>query len=232
MLMFNSEDYNECLTKEYAKRKLKSVAVFDGILSCSLSSVGQLHDLMIQHESMTPDEYKQHGKRLVITYGSCPSPFGRCFIATTPRGICQLAFFDHDSEQNILQESLYREWASAHIERDDLQIQQFEKSLFSINDDAKNPLRVLLRGSSFQLKVWEALLSVPSGELVSYQHIASFIGKPRAVRAVASAIARNNIAYLIPCHRVIRQTADFGQYRWGSARKRALVAWEAFRQSR
>lgn len=226
--MFNIDNDNECLTKEYAKKQLKDAAVFGARSSCGLHSAGQVRDLKVHHESMTLDEYNQHGKSLIITYGSCPSPFGKCFVASTPRGICQLAFYDHASEQAIFEKMLYREWANAHVERDDLQIQQFEKSLFSLTSDEKKSLRVLLRGSPFQLKVWEALLSIPAGELVSYQHIASFIGKTRAVRAVASAIARNNIAYLIPCHRVIRQTGDVGQYRWGSVRKRALIAWEAY----
>ena len=219
------KQFLQYLTKEYAKQLLKQETVMSAALSAGLSSPSRLYDLMIQCEGMTPGEYKNTGKGLTLTYGVGSSPFGSCFIAVTPRGICRLAFFDTDEDYQQLEKSLYLEWGNANITQDNNKITPYLTTIFGPKDHSK-PLRLLLKGSSFQLKVWEALLSIPAGDLVTYQAIATTIEQPTAVRATASAIARNNIAYLIPCHRVIRQNGDFGQYRWQAERKQAMIAWE------
>lgn len=182
---------------------------------------------MISHERLTPDEYKNKGKGLVIEYGDCSSPFGHCFIATTHRGICKLAFFDTEFEKELIEKELHDEWQHACITHHEANIKWWAATIFTPRKEGKKPLQLLLKGSPFQIKVWEALLSIPENHLVAYREVARAIDNPKAVRAVATAIAQNNIAYLIPCHRVIRQNGDMGQYRWDKYRKQMLIAWEA-----
>lgn len=186
------------------------------------------HDLMVSCENLTPSECKKKGEGLVIHYGSYHSPFGQCVIATTHRWICKLAFFDTHEQHISIETALHAEWPKATITKNDQHIRLLADTIF-IAAEKSSPLKILLKGSPFQLKVWQALLSIPKGELKSYQDIAFAIEKPTATRAVASAIAKNNIAYLIPCHRVIKQNGDFGQYRWNSHRKQALITWETGR---
>ncbi|MBV9576916.1 MAG: methylated-DNA--[protein]-cysteine S-methyltransferase [Gammaproteobacteria bacterium] len=183
------------------------------------------NNLMISIASMTLSEYRNAGKNLVIDYGYYHSPFGECFIANADSGICTLAFSDTKAESTLIENEFKQLWSEATIKRNDAQIKQLAEIIFSENKNAS--LKLLLRGSAFQLKVWKALLSVPTAHLKSYQEIAITIQQPTAVRAVASAIAKNNIAYLVPCHRVIRKNGDIGQYRWHAHRKQALIAWEA-----
>lgn len=217
------------LTKEDAKRRLRDEPVLEAALSCGLSGSGRLHDLLISCEGVTPGEYRTGGAGLRIACGVHPSPFGGCLIAATERGVCKLAFFDTATERAALETELRDEWRAATIVEDAEATGVIARQVF--DPRASGNLRVLLRGSPFQLRVWEALLSVPEGRLASYGEVAELIGRPSSVRSVASAIARNEIAYLIPCHRVIRSNGDFGQYRWGPDRKRAIIGWEAVRQS-
>lgn len=219
------KQYLQYLTKEYAKKKLKHDSVMESTLASGLSGPSRLHDLMIQCEGVTPGEFKNQGKGLNITYGCGQSPFGLCFIAVTNRGICQLAFFDTEKEYQMLEKHLNSEWKNAAIKQNNKIIADYLITIFGQKANRQS-LKLFLKGSPFQLKVWEALLSIPEGELVSYQDIATSIENPAAVRAAASAIAKNNIAYLIPCHRVIRQNGDFGEYRWNKERKQAMIAWE------
>ena len=216
------------LTKETAKRRLRDESVMSAALASGLSGSGRLHDLMIRCEGMTPGEYKQRGGKLKIAFGIHPSPFGDCLIATTGRGVCKMAFIDSVPDSRALERELREEWPAADIVRDDRQTGVVADAAFDRGHGGS--LRLLLRGTPFQLRVWEALLSIPEGALASYQQVADMIGKPTAVRSVASAIARNRIGYLIPCHRVIRSNGDFGQYRWGSDRKKAIAGWEASRR--
>jgi AraC family transcriptional regulator of adaptative response/methylated-DNA-[protein]-cysteine methyltransferase len=216
------------LTKESAKRRLRDATVMDAALDSGLSGPGRLHDLMISCEAMTPGEYKRGGAGLRIRYGVHPSPFGHCLIAATERGICKLTFADGPDDIARQERELHAEWRAAAISRDDESTAALAGAVFG--PASHSSLELLLKGSPFQLKVWEALLSIPEGRLASYQQVADMIGRPAAVRAVASAIGRNDIAYLIPCHRVIRSNGEFSQYRWGSERKQALIGWEAARQ--
>lgn len=221
------KQFLQFLTKENAKRLLRSSSVMDSALACGLSGSGRLHDLMIKAERVTPGEYRSMGAGLQIHYGSCPSPYGLCFIAANHRGICKIAFFDEqETEANLLAE-LQAEWAAAELIRDDQRAASLYASVFAgKSDSAEEPITLLLKGTEFQMKVWEALLTIPSGEVCSYQQLAESMGSPSSTRAVASAIARNNIAYLIPCHRVIRGTGEFSQYRWGAERKQAMLLQE------
>ncbi|POP53609.1 bifunctional transcriptional activator/DNA repair enzyme AdaA [Zhongshania marina] len=221
------KQFLQFLTKQNAKRLLRSSSVLDSALACGLSGSGRLHDLMIKAERVTPGEYRSMGAGLQIHYGSCPSLYGHCFIAANHRGICKLAFYDEAQGEAELIAELEQEWAAAELIRDDRRAAAFHETAFNARSGTKpEKLRVLLKGTEFQMKVWEALLAIPAGELCSYQQLAESMGMPTSTRAVASAIARNNIAYLIPCHRVIRGTGEFSQYRWGSERKQAMLLRE------
>lgn len=221
------------LTKEHAKKVLRHSSVFDAALEAGLSGSGRLHDLMITCEGVTPGEFKKMGEGLLIEYGVGESPFGSCFVAFTGKGICKLAFYDEESERSALFGELEKQWPYAQLEENQTRADQWLQRVFTgSNVNVQQPLHLIMKGSPFQLQVWQALLSVPQGELRSYQQIADQIGKPRAVRAVASAIANNHIGYLIPCHRVIRSSGEFSQYRWGEQRKPVMIAWEAAKASR
>jgi AraC family transcriptional regulator, regulatory protein of adaptative response / methylated-DNA-[protein]-cysteine methyltransferase len=219
------KQFLQYLTKEFAKKHLRNQSVNNASMTVGLSSSSRLYDLMIHCEAVTPGEYKSFGKGLTLYYGSGDSLFGSCFVAITERGVCQLAFFDHAWQRKAIEEILARDWRGAKLIQDNAKITPILATIFGEENHPRS-INLLLKGSPFQIKVWEALLSIPEGELVSYQQIAATIDEPRAVRAAASAIARNNIAYLIPCHRVIRQTGDLGQYRWDPLRKKAMIARE------
>ncbi|WP_373089907.1 bifunctional transcriptional activator/DNA repair enzyme AdaA [Zhongshania sp.] len=217
------------LTKERAKQQLRSSSVLGAALDCGLSGSSRLHDLMIKSECMTPGEYRNLGAGLNIRYGVNPSLFGYCLIAQTPRGVCKMAFFDQPSDESAVVQELQKEWPAAELLHDQEAVGPVFARIFSGVTASTEPLRVLLKGSEFQLKVWEALLAIPEGEVCSYQQLAGAMGIASSVRSVASAIACNHIAYLIPCHRVIRSTGEFSQYRWGAERKQAILVHEAAR---
>lgn len=212
------------LTKEHAKQALlASKDVLSASLESGLSSPGRLHDLMITCEAMTPGEIKQHGQGVTLTYGMAETPFGLALVAWTNRGICYLAFCDDNGEQ--AKQHLQVQWSNAHFESDNLHAERFCQQIFTTqNNDTK--LHLLLHGSNFQIKVWEALLQVGSSQIASYSTLAQLAGSPKAQRAVGTAMAANQIAYLIPCHRVIRESGNIGLYRWASERKAAIQIWE------
>ncbi len=221
------KQYLQYLTRENAKQRLRTETVFNAALSVGLSGPGRLHDLMLAGEGMTPGEYKFGGQGLAIRYGIHDSPFGACLLASTERGICKLAFFDATEECALLENELCAEWPAASIARDDTATAKLLPLVFPIAGKRNQPLKLLLRGSPFQLKVWAALLAIPAGSICTYRQVADLVESPASVRAVASAIAKNSIGYLIPCHRVIRSGGDFSNYRWGSTRKKAMIAREA-----
>jgi AraC family transcriptional regulator of adaptative response/methylated-DNA-[protein]-cysteine methyltransferase len=194
-----------------------------------LSGPGRLHDLMIACDAVTPGEVRALGAGLEITYGFGLTPFGRVIAGTTQRGLCHLHFTTGD-DISIAIAALHDEWPQARLLRDDSALAATIARLFAagtLQQPQQAPLHLLLRGTNFQIKVWEALLKIPAGEIVSYQTLAAMIGNPRARRAVGTALAQNRIALLIPCHRVIRESGEIGQYRWGSERKNALLAFES-----
>ncbi|MCA9994313.1 MAG: methylated-DNA--[protein]-cysteine S-methyltransferase [Anaerolineales bacterium] len=218
--------FAQFLTIGYAKGLLAEANsnLLDVTLETGLSSPGRLHDLFITYEAMTPGQYKQQGNGLDIRYGVHPSPFGPCLLALTERGICGLHFLDDGGTENALAE-LYQRWPQATFVADSATTRPLVAQIFDPQRTA--PLHLQLQGTNFQVRVWEALLQIPAGRVVSYDLVAEMMGEKTAVRAVASAVARNPIGYLIPCHRVIRKTGAFGQYHWGETRKKAILAWEA-----
>lgn len=181
---------------------------------------------------LTPAEHRPAGQGLAIRYGIHDSPFGACLVADTARGICKLGFFDTADERTRLERELRDEWPDAAIKRDDAGSAVLAGRIFSAHNQDGQPLRVLLHGTPFQLQVWAALLAIPAGTVRSYQEVADDIGRHTAVRAVASAIARNRVGYLVPCHRVIRADGKPGHYRWGDARKEAMIDQETSGASR
>lgn len=219
------------LTVEYAKeRLLESQSVLDTTLDAGLSSPGRLHDLFVTFEAVTPGEYKGQGAGLNITYGFHDTPFGTCFVAETSRGICSLQFVAEDDLQGTL-EPLVKQWPKAEFSRNDGRTQPLIDQIFApAKSRSAHPFNLQVRGTNFQVNVWRALLSVPPGAMVSYQDIAAHVGNPKASQAVGNAIARNPVAYLIPCHRVISKVGQIHNYRWGATRKKAMLGWEASRR--
>lgn len=215
------------LTKEYARTLLEdSDSVLTTAYAVGLSSPGRLHDLFITCEAATPGEYKQRGKGLEIRYGFHPTPFGECLLAVTRRGICFLVFVQEGDRKAALQ-ALHARWGQAELALDLAATESLVAQIFPLfQPETPASIQLYLHGTNFQLKVWEALLHIPAGRLVTYADIAASLQMPRAVRAVSRAVADNPIAVLIPCHRVIRKMGVIGGYRWGTARKRALIGWE------
>ena len=216
------------LSVDYAKSLLKGTqaTLFDTAFETGLSGTGRLHDLFVNIEGMTPAEYKNGGKSLVINYSFAESPFGNIIIASTLKGICYMAFADDGKEAfHYLHE--YFPGANFIKSGDDLQ----RNALFIFTKDWSQPanIKLHLKGTNFQLKVWEALLNIPSGNLSTYNNIAAIINQPAASRAVGGAVGANPVAFLIPCHRVIKSTGESGHYHWGSVRKTAMIGWEAAR---
>ena len=214
------------VTKQYAKQALReSSDVLSVTLDAGLSSPGRLHDLMVTCEAMSPGEIKRGGAGLAIRYGTAPTPFGDALIAWTGRGICHIGFLQHADTTGALA-ALKQDWPAAAFVPDQAKARQLGATMFDAATQTR-PLHLMLRGTNFQLKVWEALLNVASGTTVSYSQLARMANVPGAQRAVGSAIAKNRIALLIPCHRVIRESGEIGNYYWGADRKAALLAWEA-----
>jgi AraC family transcriptional regulator of adaptative response/methylated-DNA-[protein]-cysteine methyltransferase len=216
------------LTKEYAKRLLeKSESILNVTYNAGLSSPGRLHDLFVQCEAVTPGEYKEQGTGLEIIYGFHQSQFGEYLLALTQRGICGLYFIHNDNHNQVLKK-MGKIWRAAQFKESPEQTAHMADYIFSTSSwNQEKPFKLYLYGTNFQMKVWEALLKIPQGHLLSYEELAENVGNIRAVRAVGNAVARNPISYLIPCHRIIRKFGAFGNYQGGVARKKALIAWEA-----
>jgi AraC family transcriptional regulator of adaptative response/methylated-DNA-[protein]-cysteine methyltransferase len=222
------KDFLQCLTLSHAKELLKrGESVLDASLDAGLSGPGRLHDLCVTLEAATPGEIKSRGAGLIISAGVADTPFGNCLLAETQRGICHLSFFDEAQLDTAISE-LRAEWPAARLEWDETSARSLANRIFR---DPPKPAawKLHVRGTPFQLRVWRALLEIPSGSLASYGKIASMTGHPNASRATGTAVGRNTISYLIPCHRVIRETGICGNYRWGAIRKRAILAWESAR---
>jgi AraC family transcriptional regulator of adaptative response/methylated-DNA-[protein]-cysteine methyltransferase len=216
------------LTAGHAVRMLReSRTNLEAAYDSGLSGGGRLHDLLVNFHAVTPGELKRAGAGLTIQYGFHSSPFGECLIAVTARGICHLGFVSADRRAATAE--LAAEWPRARLEEAPRVTAPLTRRLFTrINSHAPG-IDLHMRGTNFQIKVWEALLRIPTGGVVSYEDLARHIHAPRAVRAVANAVAHNPVAFLIPCHRVIRKSGALGGYRWGETRKKALLAWEAAR---
>jgi AraC family transcriptional regulator, regulatory protein of adaptative response / methylated-DNA-[protein]-cysteine methyltransferase len=215
------------LTLRTAKASLdRKMSVLTSALDAGLSGSGRLHDLFVSIEAMTPGEYKSGGEGLVLTWGYGGSPFGSILMASCDRGIVHLAFVDDGDRRESFAE-LKSSWPNATFICDDERIALLADQMFSGSD---RQVSLCLKGTNFQFQVWQALLRIPTGSQVSYQSLAAQIGKPQSVRAVANACGRNPVAWLIPCHRVLRATGALGGYRWGVDRKAGMLTWEALRQ--
>jgi AraC family transcriptional regulator, regulatory protein of adaptative response / methylated-DNA-[protein]-cysteine methyltransferase len=225
------------LTLERAKAALVAhSSVLDASLAAGLSGPGRLHDLFVTHEAVTPGEYKARGAGLTIDYGWAPSPFGDALAFLTPRGLCGLAFaFSNTNGRQEAFEDMRRRWPKATIQENKTRAAETVESIFgdAAPRNGREKLKLVLHGSPFQIKVWEALLHIPQGGLVTYDAIARKVGSPTGARAVGGAVGANPISWLIPCHRVIRKVAlggDYnwvGGYNWGPTRKLAMLGWEA-----
>jgi AraC family transcriptional regulator, regulatory protein of adaptative response / methylated-DNA-[protein]-cysteine methyltransferase len=214
------------ISVEHAKQILKDkqTTLFDAAYETGLSGTGRLHDLFIKIEGMTPGEFKNGGENLQINYSYAESPFGNILVASTPKGICYMVFADN--EQQALT-NLMQHFPKAQLKQMVDLIQQNALYIFTHDWSKLNKIKLHLKGTDFQLKVWEALLKIPMGKLSTYGTIAEEIKNPNASRAVGTAIGSNPVAFLIPCHRVIQSTGTFGGYMWGPTRKTAIIGWEA-----
>lgn len=215
------------LTKEHAKELLgNSANLLETAYKTGLSGPSRLHDLFVNCEGVTPGEFKTRGAGLSIAYGFHASQFGDCLLARTERGICNLIFVQEGGREAALA-ILKKAWKNAILDENHSETSPFMEQILELSTQGKtSPLTLYLHGTNFQIKVWEALLKIPVGSVVAYEDLAHYIGRPTAARAVSNAVAHNPIPFLIPCHRVIRKAGDFGGYRYGSARKKAMLGWE------
>ncbi len=214
------------ISLDYAKKILKEnrATLFETAYETGLSSTGRLHDLFVNIEGMTPAEYKSGGKDLDINYNFSESPFGNIIIASTNKGICFMAFYD---DKTAAFSTLKNHFPNATFEERTDVMQEKALRIFNYDPSKVPQIKLHLKGTDFQIKIWETLLKIPSGKLATYGMIADKIEKPKASRAVGTAIGSNPVAFLIPCHRVIQSTGLFGGYMWGSTRKTVIIGWEA-----
>jgi AraC family transcriptional regulator, regulatory protein of adaptative response / methylated-DNA-[protein]-cysteine methyltransferase len=214
------------LTVSFLKNKLvETKNLIDAAEVAGLSSQSRIYDLFTTLEAVTPQEYKQHGSGIRIEYGIHETPFGLSLIGVTERGICWLSFIATDADPKHELEKMKGHWHNSVFHQDQVLTNSFVNSVFG-QDNVRKKLHVFVKGTNFQVKVWEALLRLPLGSVTTYQGIAEKIQNPKAMQAVGSAVGSNHIAYLIPCHRVIRKDGILGEYRWQSTRKKSIIGWE------
>jgi AraC family transcriptional regulator of adaptative response/methylated-DNA-[protein]-cysteine methyltransferase len=218
----------QALTLNYARELLRSSAsVLDTAYEVGLSGPGRLHDLFVTHEAMSPGEWKAGGEGLTITYGFHPCPFGMALVMTTPRGLAGLALADAGKESAALRDMKSR-WSKAKYVEDFASTAPTARRIFDAALWRKDrPLRVVLIGTDFEVRVWEKLLDIPMGKLTTYSDLAARAGSPKAARAVGAAVGKNPICFVVPCHRVIGKSGELTGYHWGLTRKRAMLGWEA-----
>jgi AraC family transcriptional regulator of adaptative response/methylated-DNA-[protein]-cysteine methyltransferase len=217
------------LTIGFLKEKLKeSKNLVEVAESAGLSSQSRVYDLFTTLEAVTPQEYKLKGGGIKIDYGFHETPFGLCLIGVTERGICWLSFLNNDEDNRKAVETMKEHWHNSIFHQDQELTRHFIHQIFN-QGDANTKLHLFVKGTNFQIKVWEALLKIPRGNVITYQTIAESIKTPKALQAVGSAVGSNHIAYLIPCHRVIRKDGILGEYRWTSIRKKSMIGWEMAR---
>ena len=223
----------QALTLDHARNLLReSASVLDASFESGLSSPARLHDLFVTHEAMSPGEYKARGAGLTLAYGFHPSPFGEALFVTTSRGLAGLGWVEmgdnHDAQRVLALADMQRRWPRAAFMRDDPATAPFVARAFDpARWRSETPLRVVLIGTDFEVRVWETLLRIPVGSATTYATVASSIGKPKAARAVGAAVGRNPISFVVPCHRVLGGSGALTGYHWGLTRKRAIIGWEA-----
>lgn len=221
--------YLQVLTLERAKALLQeSRPLLEVADTLGLSSGSRLYDHFVQLEAVTPGEYKQRGAGLVIDHGVHDTPFGKAFVALTPRGVCNFSFLDDQAPQAPLA-ALAQRWPAAELREAPSRTQEVIHTMFDGSKTPDRPLSLHVSGTNFQISVWWALLQIPPAKVVSYAQVANAVGNPKAARAVGLAVGANPVALMIPCHRVIQQNGKLGGYHWGETRKQAIHAWEAAR---
>jgi len=221
------KEFLQSLTLTQVRQRLRDGAtVLDTALDSGLSGPGRLHDLCVTLEAASPGEIRSGGADWIIRFGFAESPLGLCLVGESPRGVCHLSFVETTDATE-----LRSEWPNARFEQADAIAQKWVQQIFHPDPSDAQPLRALVRGTTFQIQVWRALLQIPPGRLTSYRQLAAQIGKPSAARAVGSAVGKNSLAVLIPCHRVIRETGVIGDYRWSHVRKCAAIGWEMGRKN-
>jgi AraC family transcriptional regulator of adaptative response/methylated-DNA-[protein]-cysteine methyltransferase len=218
----------QAVTLDHAKRMLDAdMPILDASLELGLSGPGRLHDLFVTHEALSPGEYKLRGAGIEMRYGFHDCQFGRAVVITTPRGLAGLAFCDPGGEKAALDDMTSR-WPGASFREDPAATRPYAQRTFDRNRWSKDePLRIVLIGTDFEIRVWEGLLGVPMGRTTTYSDLARKIGRPQAPRAVGRAVGRNPLSFVVPCHRVIGKSGDLTGYHWGLTRKRAMLGWEA-----
>jgi AraC family transcriptional regulator, regulatory protein of adaptative response / methylated-DNA-[protein]-cysteine methyltransferase len=218
----------QAVTLDHARGLLRdSASILDASYELGLSGPGRLHDLFVTHEGMSPGIYKAHGRGLNIEYGFHDCPFGRALILITSEGLAGLAFADHGKEKSALADMTSR-WPEATYVENQQVTAAYAKRIFELESwKPDQPLRIVFIGSDFEIRVWETILRIPFGRASTYSDIASHIGKPKAARAVGSAVGKNPISFVVPCHRVLEKSGGLGGYHWGLTRKRAILGWEA-----
>jgi len=222
------KEFLQAITIDHARQLLKeSASILDTSMELGLSGPSRLHDLFIDHEAMTPGEFKLGGEGIIISFGYHESPFGLALLMITDRGLCGLAFADNEDGKHHIFGDMQKRWPNAEFKPDRDRTAPFAEQIFDPGARTlRQPLRIVLIGTDFERKVWEALLKIPVGHAVSYSDIAGHIDVPRAVRAVGSAVGRNPISFVVPCHRVLRKDGNLGGYHWGITRKKAIIGWE------
>jgi AraC family transcriptional regulator of adaptative response/methylated-DNA-[protein]-cysteine methyltransferase len=218
------------LTKEYAKQLLdESRNLLEVSFKAGLTGSGRLHDLSVTCEALTPGEYKSKGREVEILYGMHPTPFGECFLASTQKGVCFLVFRRREDHAQLVR-MLQKQWPNSILKHSAGGTKTIVEKIFNtVPDHSNEPVHLFVKGTNFQIKVWEALLDIPFGKVVSYEDVARHIQLPKAARAAGNAVGSNPVSYLIPCHRVIQKAGNFGNYGGGKERKMAMLGWEAAR---
>ena len=222
------KQFIQAITLDHARELLRDAAsVLDATYEVGLSGPGRLHDLFVTHEAMTPGVYKAKGEGVEIIHGFHDSPFGKALLMVTEHGLAGLAFADAGGERAALDDMMSR-WPRATYREDRDATRPYAARIFDPgNWDAETPLRVVMIGTDFEIRVWETLLKIPVGRLTTYSDVADHIGRPSAARAVGTAVGRNPISFVVPCHRVLGKSGGLCGYHWGLTRKRAILGWEA-----
>jgi AraC family transcriptional regulator of adaptative response/methylated-DNA-[protein]-cysteine methyltransferase len=225
------KEFVQAITLDHARDLLKgSSSILDAAYEVGLSGAGRLHDLFVNHEAMTPGDYKRRGAGLDIAWGYHPSPFGSALIMATERGVAGLAFADGADEEQSIFEDMTRRWPAATFTNAPEKTAPYAMRVFTPELWSKSdPLKLVLIGTDFEVRVWDALLKLPLGQAITYSDLAAHVCSPRAARAVGSAVGRNPISFVVPCHRVLRKDGGLGGYHWGVTRKQAIIGWEAGR---
>lgn len=222
------KSFAQAVALDHAKRLLRERAsVLETSFEVGYSSTSRLHDLFVTHEAMPPGAWRNHGEGLEMVWGAAPSPFGTAILTATPYGLSGIGFADAETSIEAAFQDLADRWPNARYRRDDAAIAPIAERVFNPERwQADSPVRVVLIGTDFEVRVWQTLLSIPVGSATTYQSVAEAIGRPTAARAVGAAVGKNPISFVVPCHRVVGSSGALTGYHWGLPRKRAILGWE------